>query len=321
MIYTREINNIEISRESNPSSYTLALYIWKGDKNSVPLEAEYSITKENIQSLTSPDYINISPLVDDFILSSYNSFTEGLNDYNDVAWCKYEIYYNNATEPSSEGVELCVKGYGNKGKNILLDGEELSMCDEFIVPFLTGNDITVESFPNSEINTTYNTLESDNSNEQIKHLLIKRPLSDKYIRVTNGIESIYLYIEKENKYDINNVVFVNSFGAIQLLPFYYKRTDSLSVTKETFKRSNTLNNHNYIDYNINGRKTIKLNSSFHSEQTNEAFESLMLSFLVWVKYTPVNIKSSSLTYKNRLNDRLISYDIDFDFSNDVLKTI
>lgn len=320
MIYTRKINNIEIDRSSTPSFYTLALYIWKGDKNSPPTEAEYSITKENVGSLSTPDYINISPLIDDFIESSYIDLEVGLNNYNDVVWCKYEIYYNNATSPSLEVVDLCLRGYRNKDNKILLDGSELSMYDSFIVPFLSGNDISVKSFPNSEINEVYSVAVSDLSNEQVKHLLIEKPVSDKYIRVSIGSESIYIYIENETKFKNNNVSFINSFGAIQLIPFYSKRVDSVSVNKETYKKSNSINNHNYLDYNINGRKSLKLNSNFHSENTNECFESLLMSGLVWVNNLPVNIKNSNITYKNRVNDKLISYEFSFDSSEDVIKT-
>jgi hypothetical protein len=51
---------------------------------------------------------------------------------------------------------------------------------------------------------------------------------------------------------------------------------------------------------------------------NETFRQLLLSERVWSfdsgVYTPLNVKSKSLEYKSRAKDRLINYEIEFEFS-------
>lgn len=320
MILAREKYEIEIYRSTIPDSITLALYVWKGDKNTVPSAAVYSVTKDNLEGLSTPDYIDIASLSSDYIDNIQNSFNTGLNNYNDCVWVKYEVYLNNEETPNQEDVLLAVNGYFTIDKQILLDGSELSMYDEYIVPFKVGNTITVQSYPNSEINTSYANVSSNLSNEQLKHILIKRPATDKYIKVSNGTEEVYIYIEELTRYKTNNVTFVNSFGCVQLIPFLNERNDSLKVEGSTFRVGVSSSNHKYIDYNKNGRQDLKLKSGFHEEEANEAFESLLLSECLYVQNIPCNITSKSIAYKNRLNDKLIEYTLNFSESFDKLNT-
>ena len=320
MIYAREYHEIEIDRTSQPSTYTLVLYIWKGSSDGLPATAEYSITKSNTENLTTPDYINISPLVLDFIEPIDNSFVDGINNYNDAVWVEWQIFLNDDVSFSQRGIDLAVNGYQSQDKEILLNGGELSMCNSFIVPFKTGNNISVLSYPNSEINDSYAATSSLLSNEQIKHILIKRPLNDKYIKVSNGTESVFIYLEDENKYEVNEVKFINSYGVIQILPFYSERKDKLTINKETYKAKSFKTNHKYVNFNLNGRDSFTLQSNYHSEDSNNAFEALMLSEFVWCNDVPVNIKSSNISYKTRVSDKLISYSIELEVSRDKIRT-
>ena len=51
----------------------------------------------------------------------------------------------------------------------------------------------------------------------------------------------------------------------------------------------------------------------------------MLSEQVWIKkdgeILPINVKTSSLTYKTSVNDRLINYTIEFDYAFDKINNI
>ena len=320
MIYAREYHEIEIDRTLKPSTYTLVLYIWKGSSDGLPVEAEYSITKTNIENTDTPDYINISPLVLDFIEPIQNNFTEGINNYNEAVWVEWQVFLNDDLTYSQRGIDLAVNGYSTEDKEILLNGGEFSMCDTFIVPFKTGNTVTVVSQPNNEINDSYATSSSLLSNEQIKHILIKRPYSDKYIKVSNGSEDYYIYLEDKNKHQVNEVKYINSYGAIQVLPFYSERKDKLTVNKETYKAKAFNTNHKYVNFNLNGRESISLQSNYHSEESNKAFESMFMSEFVWCNDIPVNLKTTSISYKSRVNDKLISYEIELELSKDKIRT-
>ena len=48
------------------TAYTVNIYIWQGEKLTVPSTPEYSITKDNHASSTGSDRIQIGRLVNDF---------------------------------------------------------------------------------------------------------------------------------------------------------------------------------------------------------------------------------------------------------------
>jgi len=61
-----------------------------------------------------------------------------------------------------------------------------------------------------------------------------------------------------------------------------------------------------------------MNSGFVSETMNETFKQLMLSERVWSYkdgvYTPLKLGSKTLEYKSRQKDRLINYEIEFEYA-------
>lgn len=323
MKQVRKEYNISIDRSSNPDSYTVALFIWKGNINDVPELSTYTTTKFNPNDKTDLDYIDVSELISDYIEQEVPNFNEGLNNYYNTVWFKYDIYYDDDEVPSTSIVESCVYGYEDSGNNILLDGSELSMYDTFLLPVKTGNEVVISSYPNNEADANYTLLESEESSEQIRIIKINRPANDTFICVEVDEEKVYIYPERETRYGVNNIVYENSKGCIQLLPFMNKREDKTNVEREVYKVKSSSSGHNYKNYNVNGRGSFELSTSFHSECSNPAFESLLLSENIWLENEenePINIDSSSISYKNRLNDSLISYDISFKYSKDKVNT-
>ena len=111
------------------------------------------------------------------------------------------------------------------------------------------------------------------------------------------------------------------------------------ITKRESYKSNILNlqqgddyniyEHTKRDFNISANESMTLSSGFLSESYNEVFKQLMLSEKVWItnrtdtseKVLPINIKTSDITYKTSLNDKLVEYTIEFDNSYNVLNDI
>ena len=110
----------------------------------------------------------------------------------------------------------------------------------------------------------------------------------------------------------------------------------MNVKKESYKANiltsgNTysISDHVNRDFNVVGKESISLSSGFLSEEYNEVFKQMMLSEKVWItnitdkgeQVLPLNIKTSNITYKTSLNDRLIEYTIEFDNSFDTINNI
>jgi hypothetical protein len=111
----------------------------------------------------------------------------------------------------------------------------------------------------------------------------------------------------------------------------------MDVTKESYN-ANTLSNSSYSydrsvhtkrDFNIKAKESFTFSSGYLSEEYNEVFKQMMLSEKVWItniteteeQVLPINVKTSNITYKTSLNDRLVEYTIEFENSYNVLNDI
>jgi hypothetical protein len=183
--------------------------------------------------------------------------------------------------------------------------------------------ITVISYPNNEINYSIAEPTSLDSAEMVKYIWVdlSETTTDEYVEVVfNGV-TITLLIEDECRYTPLDIAFQNKEGALQILPFFKAKTESLTITSEEFEADRgqpNLGNHQYVTYNVQGRSKFKMNSGFVDEALNETFRQLMLSERVWIysnsTFTPIKLGSKTLEYKSRQKDRLINYEIEFEYA-------
>ena len=134
---------------------------------------------------------------------------------------------------------------------------------------------------------------------------------------------------KHTPYEIR---FKNKYGVEESLWFFKRSDQSISRARESY-RANTidayanddLHLHTYKDYNVNARESLSLNTGFLEESFSENFRQLMLSESVYVMIDnvklPVNIKNDELSYKKSVNEKLINYSIEIEFSYDKLNNI
>lgn len=152
--------------------------------------------------------------------------------------------------------------------------------------------------------------------------------------VTIGGISITIRRICEPIYDIIRVVFMNKFGALQEFSFNKKNVLSLETVQENYESmlmgsqldylSNNLPHQKYV-YNKQGRETLQLNTGYVDEGQFETIKQLMLSEKVWAQIDstvyPVNINTSSLTKKTKINDKLVNYSLDFTFAFDIVNSV
>ena len=161
--------------------------------------------------------------------------------------------------------------------------------------------------------------------------------------VWNGITVTIKRIDCTKYGDGKKVIFINKYGAQQELWFFLKNTTAIGRTNEGFK-SNTItyptNNHaTYSNrnapnkvFNTQAKRTHSLSSGYYPEFANEYFEQLLLSEYVWMErpsktnpssneIIPVNVKTSTMTFKTSVNDKLIEYNINFEEAFDYINNI
>ena len=150
------------------------------------------------------------------------------------------------------------------------------------------------------------------------------------------IQTIKVKVLEECKYEPKKVTFINKFGALQDIYFFKKSVEKMNVKKESYKanilnadKTYNISSHTNRDFNITAKESITMSSGFLSEEYNEVFKQMMLSEKVWItniiktgeQVLPINVKTSNITYKTSLNDRLVDYTFDFDYSFNVINDI
>jgi hypothetical protein len=334
------------------TDFTLKLYIWNGSILDVPATATYEITKKNPTSSTGSTKINIARLLSDYIdfNPSISTTTEVVNA-NNQEWLKWETVYTtsdaeDATTPTNENTELFLKGYsyGIDGENqstptnkilIPLIDYKVSPTTTFVFPFVVdelSSQINVTSQPNNvisgeDIALTFLLSYSDLSGNIVRNLIINTlsALGEDSIEITYNEQTVTLLIQEECRYTPIDIFYQNKEGALASFTFFKKAVESIDVTSELFESDRGqpfYGYHQYTTYNVQAKKKFNVNSGFVSEDTNEVFKQILLSERIWKyeneKLIPLTISSKTLEFKTRANDRLINYNIQFEYAfNDI----
>ena len=122
----------------------------------------------------------------------------------------------------------------------------------------------------------------------------------------------------ECKFTPNKITFVNKFGVLEDIIFYKKEVETNVVNRQTFDGYNIFNNPNVGQkqvYYLGAQKQIKISSGFYPESYNTTFQQLQQSLFVWLNDEPIVVKTTSLQFKTRVNDKLIDYTMEFEYAN------
>ena len=330
------------------SKYTLELFVWSGLKADVPINPVYTVDVDNLTGSSGVDKVNISRLINDFIdFTPPSRSGTGALDSSNQLWLQYNVVYT-TTDPLDLGVKQNIVktlfssgyGYGLGGENpsepnnkVLLQGTDfdINKYGVFSIPILLEEDaplslVSVISYPNNDINKVIEFTATNDSSKLVQNIWIdaKEILSDEYIEVIYNDVTTTLYVVRESKFKPIDIVFQNKEGQMQFITFFKERKESSSITSEEFESDRGQPNtgkHQHVKYNVNAKGKFKANSGFVFETINEAFKQLLYSERVWMyngNYIPLNVGKTSIEYKTRVNDRLINYEIDFDYAfNDI----
>ena len=181
------------------NEYTLALYVWQGEQSAIPALASYSLTKD-IPSFSVDgvfDRINLSNLINDFI-----EYDQGTTGDSFCVWVRYEVFIDGIINNSLTFQDIALYGYTDNG-TLLLDGRDFQIYDSFLIPVIDNTDLEILSFPDSQINITQSATNETNTNDKIITYQISRPSTDTYIRITNGLDIRYIYVQPLTKYGLS----------------------------------------------------------------------------------------------------------------------
>ena len=139
------------------------------------------------------------------------------------------------------------------------------------------------------------------------------------------------------------IIFVNKYGIQQDLWFFLKDVDKLNRKNETFNSNTIVTQSNAaasyeVDnaprkvFNTTAQQSFTLSSGYYPEFATQYFEQLIMSEYVWMQQeniekrgafinVPVVVRTSSMTQKTSVNDRLIEYTMEFELAADYINNI
>jgi hypothetical protein len=139
----------------------------------------------------------------------------------------------------------------------------------------------------------------------------------------------------EPKYNVIDCLFINKWGCWDSFSFIKKSMQKLAITSSQYKRSvgfvdrgplgtstpkysYSLTDHQKVQYNKNGIKSITVNTGFVDESFNLLLEEMMLSERVYLiiddVVEPVVLNTQNVDFKTSVNDKLINYEVGFEFA-------
>jgi hypothetical protein len=144
---------------------------------------------------------------------------------------------------------------------------------------------------------------------------------------TTLLATYYFYPKTACKYTPIKCDFVNKFGQYQRLWFYAASNEKLNVTSNEYNTLQTsLTNYNTKqgqrhEFNLNGKKSIKVNTDWVDESFNLTLKELMLSEKILIDGYPAKLVTKSTELYNNINTKQINYTLDFDFNYNTINDV
>jgi hypothetical protein len=138
--------------------------------------------------------------------------------------------------------------------------------------------------------------------------------------------------ECENKYSPIRVEYVNKYGGWDFITFFKARSENLEVKNKEYQLLPSDIDYNIFKgeskaFNYEAKQSIKVNTGWLDENYNEMIKDLMLSETILLKDTidgtlkPVKLKTMTTDLKTSLQDKMINYQIEFEYNYNQINNV
>ena len=337
--------------ESGQLFAQVKVYVWKHGE-SVPNLPSFIMSKAIASTTQTECVFNVSDNLKEYITAFAPVLTSVVDYEDNNAWCFFRIesyygadlkslnlrnsidyvgvygfidYLNGTQNPSSVNAKLLtntnIKNYYQTGGvygyfNLLIDTD----AADFNISY----DTAASSFLYTSLNEGIIMLRVPYSTEEVDADV---PC---LISITSSVEgvlaNIYTYPINECKYTPITCAFINQLGGWQYLTFFKNSIDSISVKNNQY---NLLpDNWDYNpqrgqikSINANGLQTVKCNTGWVEENYKILIHDLMLSETILLDGKPAILKTQSAIYKTVLKDKMINYEIEFQYAFNLLNNV
>lgn len=327
-IFIRSPYFIEVN-EPFQISAKIEVFLWnKGTAE--PTTPNYTLSK-NIPSVSQTKlYWNISNYAKAFIKPIAPVLVTEPTEENVNTWCymKVKRYSDNVLLDTETFV--CLNGY-----SLYSDGYNYSTTDA-VVPLVNTD---VKLYTHTGFNYINAWLEADDYNWSGNDDYIFSVTSDGLWKLPYnsgrftfqpevGIKVFIIDAEQvcEPKYTPITCTFINRFGGWQYLTFFKASSSSIETTSKDFNMLPSNVNYNVLQgqkqrFNFQGKQKIKCNTGWVDENYHELIQDLLLSEVVLLDSKPAIVKSQSFDIKTSLKDKVINYEIEFEYNYGLINDV
>ena len=329
-------------KKSDPNLSYVDLDVYIGTGTTASITKKYDLLKTEAGS---NNYVvfELSELVKDYITTEF----DGTYD-NEPVWLKIDyIVYNSSDGVEASGTDtyLAFAGYTEYEEGINDQGSRNKLISNSKIFVPDNEDLTIPVFSEDVVDVTFQgdtstvvtTTSTTDTDSKIAYPSVDLSsvgnVTNILIETVTGDINVAVEVIDCSKYNPLKVTFYNKHGALQDLFFFAKNIESASRTTEKYKssvynagnNSYSINQHQYANLRVSGKEQISLNTGYVSQDYNEPIKELMMSEKVWLTKDsvvyPINVTSSNVQFKNRLNDSLVAYTIEAEYAFDTVQNV
>lgn len=315
--------------EAGQTTSKIEIYLWnKG--NPTPTIPQYTLSKKAISTMQTSMHYNVSNYAKEYIKPIAPSLVTVPTEEDVNTWCYMRVVsYSDDVEVNDETF-VCLNGY-----NTYSVGYNYSTTDT-IVPLTNINIKALRGITVPYINVFVDSNEYnwsgdiDNFFSATTDGMWKLPVDfDTYqFGVDGSPTDFYYYSEElcEPKYTPMTCYFINRFGGWQFLTFFKAKINTFEGKSESYNLLPSSIDYNPLQgqkrvFNNDLKQKVKCNTGFVPENYSELIQDLMVSEVILLDNKPVNIITSSFEEKTSLKDKNINYEIEFEYSYNLINDV
>lgn len=303
--------------ENISSSFSGIIFSYTQDWKYVKVKRYYSTTPNN----ATPTLLDTTTYV---ATNGYTSYLGGYNNYINDTFIPMNLFQQNKV----------YKYYETGGS----DYPSLT----FFIDYIDDTDKYVVRYSNFEaIPSTYTEtlLDGETEQEYLFNIPIRTSGEDFNdgckieILFNNVVISTYIFkAECEPKYKPIRIDYINKNGIWDFITFFKARTESYDVKNKEYQLLPDSVDYNYLRgeskfFNYEAKQSIKVNTGWLDESYNTLIKDLMVSETILLydysdsTYKPVKLKTMTTDLKTSLQDKMINYQIEFEYNYNQINNV
>ena len=314
--------------EAGQTTSKIEIYLWnKG--NPTPTIPQYTLSKKAVSTMQTSMHYNVSNYAKEYIKPIAPCFVTVPTEEDVNTWCYMQVIGYSDDVAVFDETFICLNGFNN------YSGGYNQSTSNVVVP-LVNTDIKL--YTHTGFNYINVWLEAGDynwiGNDEYFFTVTSDGLwklnydYDPYTFSVFGAPIFTISAEQicEPKYTPITCKFINRYGGWQFLTFFKAKINTSEGKSESYNLLPTSIDYNPLQgqkrvFNNDLKQKIKCNTGFVPENYSELIQDLMVSEVILLDNKPVNIITSSFEEKTSLKDKNINYEIEFEYSYNLINDV